>query len=128
MHNSQYHDDENEWFHLDTYGSLDKSTHRHAMRRRNYSWSRQLFDMLEVPMVLLTIGISTACVTWIILAFESISDGFSFTLMGEIGDYKSLIFFVTFSVCMALGSNFVTQSVCPDAVGGGLPEIRTILT
>ena len=126
MHSSQYHDDENEWFHLDTYGSLDKATHRHAMRRKNYSWTRQLFDMLEVPIVLLIIGMSAAFVTWIIITFQSISDGFSFSLLGGIGEYEGWFFYLAFSVIMALGSNFVTQNVCPDAVGGGLPEIRTI--
>ncbi len=49
------------------------------------------------------------------------------SLVGGLYDYYSWFIFCLWCLAFTLAATFMTQAVCPQAAGGGLPEMKTIL-
>lgn len=88
---------------------------------------RKLWRFVAVPVLLCLIGcisaLTAALVTTCIQLLGSIR---SPVLEFEV--WFSWPLFVTFGILMATISCCITQFICPDAAGGGIPEVKTVLS
>ena len=111
--------------HLDTFRGLDSYTEAHTKRSKTKQPCMTiLYDMFETPLLLFFISLAATCLSWLIVTITSITDDFSLGLLGPLDDVRGWGLYLSWSVGLALLSCFVTQKICPDAVGGGLPEVK----
>lgn len=89
---------------------------------------RLIRNMTDVPALLILIGVLTALVTYWIRTVDSYGAKFRRSLVGDLTDPLHYILYTIFCVGMGMVSCFITQLICPEAVGGGLPEMKTILS
>ena len=83
--------------------------------------------LLEVPFLLTLIGILTAIMSFIIIKCVQIGSNLLSTLMIIFPNYQFIIFWI-WSISMALLSCFIVQNLCEEASGGGLSEMKAILS
>ncbi|GMI03367.1 hypothetical protein TrRE_jg5174, partial [Triparma retinervis] len=93
-------------------------------------YRKVFWRMVETPLIIILIGILTALVSVVVnIATKSIYPVRKQIVFG-IPDENMLVKFgvyCAFSLSAALLSNLVTQKVCPEATGGGIPEVKTLL-
>ena len=118
--------DELSWSHLDAFRALDSSTLTH--RNSSVTSISLMWDMFETTFILILVGTSSAILSYLIFSVTLFGDSFSFYLINYANGVLSVVLYISWSILLALLSCYITQTICPDAVGGGLPEIRTILS
>ena len=85
-------------------------------------------NMMDVPVLLILVGAITALVTYVMKIITTFGDAIRLEIVGnEFMAWRCLLY-VSFCVLMSSVSCFVTQTICPEAVGGGLPEMKVILS
>jgi len=86
--------------------------------------------MVETPIIVILIGVLTALVSvGVNVATKRIYPIRKQIVFG-IPDEKMVVKFgiyCAFSLTAALLSNLMTQKICPEASGGGIPEVKTLL-
>ena len=86
--------------------------------------------MIQTPLIVVIVGILSGFIS----VFVNISTSYIyparkqivFGIPDELIVYKYGLYLLC-SLLTGLLSNFVTQAVCPEAAGGGIPEVKTLL-
>ncbi|GMH67256.1 hypothetical protein TL16_g04633 [Triparma laevis f. inornata] len=89
-----------------------------------------LWKMTQTPTIVILIGVLTACIAVIVNVCTSKIYPLRKSIVFGIPDELLIIKYGLYLCCALLAanlSNFVTQWVCPEAAGGGLPEVKTLL-
>jgi len=87
-----------------------------------------LRGLLEVPSLLILIGIITAIISYTIIVVVGYGNSLLIYIMSCVSIQFHLIIFCIWSVTMALISVLIVQNICEEAAGGGLPEMKAILS
>ncbi len=108
--------------------------HKDPKRSHKNITPTTLWRMLQTPLLVILIGILTAliCVMVNITTKSVYPYRHSLVMPPErlglpISTPLKLLIYVSCSVTLSCLANFVTQSLCPEAVGGGIPEVKTLL-
>lgn len=119
----------NEWSeHLDGF-----STH-HGYSKLDLSPARSddlptlLWEVCQVPLLLIIIGIFSALVSYFLNFLVGFGNSFRWATVTSLDDYQSWFLFCLWSVVFSLLSCFFTRTICREAAGSGLPEMKTILS
>lgn len=94
------------------------------------TYRKVFWRMIETPLIIILVGIMTALVSVAVnIATKSIYPVRKQIVFGIPDENKLMKFaiYCAFSLTAALLSNLVTQKVCPEATGGGIPEVKTLL-
>ena len=87
-----------------------------------------LRELLEVPFLLILIGVLTAIFSYIIIICVGYGNLILSSIMSYCPSPYHLLIYWVWSVSMALISCFIVQNICEEAAGGGLPEMKSILS
>lgn len=87
-----------------------------------------LRGLLEVPLLLVLIGIITALFSFIIIICVKYGNNLLIYLMNCFTPSYHLIIFSMWSCTMAMISVFIVQNICEESAGGGLSEMKAILS
>ncbi len=85
-------------------------------------------SMVENPLLLVAVGVSTAVVASQMSLITTIGNKYRVGLITSLDDPLHWCLYLLWCVSMGLLSCVITQNICPEAVGGGLPEMKTILS
>ena len=95
-------------------------THGPSTSEGSKCWSRAV----QVPVLVVLVGVLTASVSVLV----NVSIKFSYPVSKSFMEHHaSLPLYCAYCVALALLSNAVTQGLCPEAAGGGIPEVKTLL-
>lgn len=87
--------------------------------------------MVSTPCLLVLIGFSSAVVSYLTTSFVSYATFLKVFILGIYDPSSSYLPFLLiwgWITCSAMLSSIVTNTICSDATGGGIPEIKTILS
>jgi len=124
----------NEWRSLDVFrstGSVDTSFYSAAdletlpaSTRWGWLWVQVRYPVLVAVLAVVTafIGIASQ------LSFSSLHAMHISLVSNDLSDTQALLKYVAFSAVLALLSCWVTLTFCPQAVGGGIPEVKVLLS
>jgi H+/Cl- antiporter ClcA len=86
-------------------------------------------EMIDMPSLLMLIGASTAILSFAINHTAALlGSNLRNSFIGAPDDIFKHMSFVSWCILSAFISCCVTEYFCPEAVGGGLPEMKTILS
>jgi chloride channel 2 len=113
---------ESEWSeNLDSFSTLEYNVHP----KQNISTI--LWDLFDIPVLLIVIGCLSAVVSFAANVVLTHGEAFRMSFSGDLYDYNKLGLYCVMCVVSTVLATFITQTVCPQATGGGLPEMKTIL-
>lgn len=95
---------------------------------RNGDLPSLVWEICQVPILLIFIGIASALVSYSLNYLISFGNTYRWAMVTSLGDYQSWFLFCLWSVMFSLASCFFTRVVCREAAGSGLPEMKTILS
>ena len=84
--------------------------------------------LLEVPSLLILIGIITAIVSYIVIVVVEYGNDLLIYIMSCVSIRYHHMIFCIWCITMALTSVLLVSSFCEEAAGGGLPEMKAILS
>lgn len=87
-----------------------------------------LWEILQVPLLLVTIGVLSALVFAFTSLVVSVGNWYRWSVVTTTEDYYNWTLYCLWSVLFALLSCFITRNICREAAGSGLPEMKTILS
>lgn len=112
-----------EWSeYLDGFSSLHS-----YLRTPQDAWSI-LWDMFEVPVLLVLVGIVSALISCFTNLLINYGNSIRFTLISSPTDYISWLLYCIWCLTFSLLACFFTTTICREAAGSGLPEMKTILS
>jgi chloride channel 2 len=116
---------EHEWSeHLDGFSTFNSHT-----RITNKDHPMEIcWDMFEVPFLLVLIGILSAFVSYSLNLLVNYGNQHRWSLVHAPTDVYSWICYCLWCLFFALFASFLTQTICKEAAGSGLPEMKTILS
>ncbi|GMI08808.1 hypothetical protein TrVE_jg6427 [Triparma verrucosa] len=89
-----------------------------------------LWKMMQTPTIVILIGVLTACIAVVVNVLTSKIYPLRKEIVFGIPDEQLYVKYGLYLCCALLAanlSNFVTQWICPEAAGGGIPEVKTLL-
>lgn len=86
-----------------------------------------LWEVCQVPVLLVIIGILSALVSYALSRLVDLGIEHLWVTGANIEDKHGWMLFCLWSVMFALLSCFFTRTICREAAGSGLPEMKTIL-
>lgn len=122
---------ENEWSeHLDGFSTHYGYTKFDLSSRpsRDDDFLSLLWEVGQVPTLLVLIGIFSALVSYCLNYLVSYGNSYRWSMVTTTEDYQSWTLFCLWSVLFSLLSCFFTRTICREAAGSGLPEMKTILS
>lgn len=87
-----------------------------------------LWGMLEVPVLLVLIGCSSALLSYFTNTFVAFGNQLRWHVLEYLGTQHAWLYYTLWSLMMSMIACTVTIVVCPEAAGGGVPEMKTILS
>lgn len=87
-----------------------------------------LWEVCQVPVLLVFIGICSALVSYTLNYLVNFGNNYRWAMVTTIDDYHSWALFCLWSIVFSLLSCFFTRTICREAAGSGLPEMKTILS
>jgi len=125
------------WQSLDVYQSLAGVTRHPTLAHEGYydqgvNCCFMLWRMMEASILLAITGVLTAVVTLLVnvsvyyitpVRYLMVS-----TLDQEYSHWVAAIVFTVYLVAMSWVSVVITNNICPEAVGGGIPDVKTVLS
>lgn len=125
------------WQSLDVYQSLAGVTRHPTLAHEGYydqgvNCCFMLWRMMEASILLAITGVLTAIVTLIVNVsvyyFTPVRFLIVSTLDSEHSHWVAASVFTLYLVAMSLVSVVITNNICPEAVGGGIPDVKTVLS
>jgi hypothetical protein len=125
------------WQSLDVYQSLAGVTRHPTLAHEGYydqgvNCCFMLWRMMEASILLAITGVLTAIVTLIVNVsvyyFTPVRFLIVSTLDSEHSHWVAACVFTIYLVAMSLVSVVITNNICPEAVGGGIPDVKTVLS
>jgi len=125
------------WQSLDVYQSLAGVTRHPTLAHEGYydqgvNCCFMLWRMMEASILLALTGVLTAVVTLIVNVsvyyFTPVRFLIVSTLDSEQSHWVAACVFTLYLVAMSLVSVVITNNICPEAVGGGIPDVKTVLS
>ena len=125
------------WQSLDVYQSLAGVTRHPTLAHEGYydqgvNCCFMLWRMMEASILLAITGVLTAVVTLIVNVsvyyFTPVRFLIVSTLDSEQSHWVAASVFTLYLVAMSLVSVVITNNICPEAVGGGIPDVKTVLS
>lgn len=96
------------------------------MQKRKRTCYSLLWRMTETNTVLALTGILTALITLSVnlsvYHLSPIRELLFLTLVDH--QFLGCLVFTLFVVAMSLASLFITMNICPEAIGGGIPDVK----
>lgn len=86
-----------------------------------------VWEHLESPILLICIGIVSAIVSYI-LSFASNFSEYNKEILTQSDGYVVWTLYTISNISLAIVSLYMTFSICPDAVGGGIADVKVILS
>ena len=128
-HSSSSLNNERQWHHLDAFASIDHlSQHPDSTNIQYATTSSILWSMLDIPSLLVIIGVCAALLSYALSVLTTIGNNYRISLIGESNNIISLMIYILWCIINTFISCFITQYLCPEAAGGGVPEMKTILS
>eukprot|EP01041_Mallomonas_annulata_P007406 gene7406-15125_t len=121
--------DDRQWHHLDAFASLDRTANDEISITNSESTTGDiLWSMLDIPSLLILIGICAAILSFTLSNMIHYGNHWRMSLVGNVSDVYLWIIYTIWCLTMTMSSCLITQIVCPEAAGGGVPEMKTILS
>lgn len=108
--------------------NLDSFSTMNVVKRSGDHPASIIWDMIETPVLLALIGSFSALLSYIVHFIIGHGNDFRRNLVGEWGDILPWILYCLYCTTMSLLACFFTHFICKASVGGGLPEMKTILS
>lgn len=113
-----------EWTeHLDGF-----STYHSHVRQMSDGAMALIWDILEAPTLLILVGISSALVAFFTNRLVEFGSYYTWSLVSAPNDYYCWVLYSFWCMGLSLLACAITQMLCKEAVGSGLPEMKTILS
>ena len=125
------------WQSLDVYQSLAGVTRHPTLAHEGYydqgvNCCFMLWRMMEASILLAITGVLTAVVTLMVNVsvyyFTPVRYLMVSTLDREYSHWVAASAFTVYLVAMSWVSVVITNNICPEAVGGGIPDVKTVLS
>ena len=117
-----------EWHHLDAFSSLNNAARDPVVFQSDSSAANILWSMIDVPLLLLCVACITAIFSYSLSSAVSLGNSFRLSFVGKIDEVLPWILYTSWCLLMVCISCFITHTLCPEAVGGGIPEMKTTLS
>jgi chloride channel 2 len=115
---------EHEWSeHLDGFSTFNSHTRIIKDHPVEICW-----DMFEFPLLLVLIGILSAFTSYFVSFIVNYGNTWRWSLVHDSDDFYSWALYCVWCLGFALLASFVTQTICKESAGSGLPEMKTILS
>jgi chloride channel 2 len=112
-----------EWADLDGF-----STHHNHIRFGKNNAGEIIWDMFEAPLLLVIVGIMSAATSCLCNTLIDFGNSIRYNILTSTTDYFAWILYCSWCLAFSLLACFVTSTICQDAAGSGLPEMKTILS
>lgn len=115
---------DHEWTeHLDGFSTY----HSHATLSKDGPMAI-IWDIFEAPLLLILVGVASALMSFAIGKVTNFGSFYRWQLISAPDDYYSWAAYCAWCVSFSLLACFLSQSICREAAGSGLPEMKTILS
>ncbi|RYH12583.1 hypothetical protein EON65_37860, partial [archaeon] len=113
---------ENEWTFLDGFSTYHSIINTTSSRPLTVIW-----DLLEVPVLLIIMGIASALVSYCTTQVTAYGTQMRWNIIDATSDHPNWLYYILWCVGFSLLACACTHSICKEACGSGLPEMKTIL-
>lgn len=121
--NTDSNNKDREWADLDGF-----STHHSHIRVGKNNAMEIIWDMFEAPILLVVVGIMSALVSCACNTTIDYGNSIRFSLLSSTDDYSAWFLYSLWCLAFSLLACLITSTVCQEAAGSGLPEMKTILS
>jgi chloride channel 2 len=108
----------------------DEDAPKLPLRRAHVGMAlRRFWRIVSVPILLALIGVSIACVASAVnMLAAKIDDVYRTPIVALYPTARGWLWYELFALALALLSFFVSQALCQDSTGGGIPDVKTVLS
>ena len=119
---------DSEWSeHLDSFSSLPMLTDDLQRMQAQETLSSIFWEILQVPFLLIIIGSASALASYGVSRVVEVGNTFRYSLVQYTAESMDWVYYCLCCTALSLTALFFTRWICPEAVGSGLPEMKTIL-